>query len=124
MQLKFSSPPPPGRGLSHNLSLFQPAPAERNCNEENGLENKKNKGSSLTKCVFLFDSLSFLQHAGPAFIHLLHGRRGGEERVVRGIEGGGAAVSLFHRQRAGPVLQSLHQGTHKVNQTHTWHMIC
>lgn len=42
------------------------------------------------------DVLSFLEDAGPAFVHLFHGGGGGEEGVVRGVEGRRAAVSLFY----------------------------
>lgn len=44
------------------------------------------------------DVLSLLQDAGPAFVHLFDGGGGGEEGVVRGVEGWRAAVSLFYRQ--------------------------
>jgi len=60
----------------------------------------------------LVDVLSFLEDAGPSLIHLLDGGGGGEEGVVGGVERGGAAVSLFHRQGAGSVLQSLQRRTH------------
>lgn len=54
------------------------------------------------------DVLSFFEDAGPAFVHFFNGGGRGEEGVVRGVERGRAAVSLFYRQRAGSVLQSLH----------------
>lgn len=42
------------------------------------------------------DVLSLLQHAGSALVHLLDGGGGGQEGVVRGVEGGRAAVTLLH----------------------------
>lgn len=53
------------------------------------------------------NSLSPLEEARLALFHLIDGRGGGEEGVVGGVEGGGAAVALLHRQRTGTVLQRL-----------------
>lgn len=53
------------------------------------------------------NSLAPLEEAGFALIQLIDGRRGGEQRVVGGVEGGGAAVALLHWQRAGSILQRL-----------------
>jgi len=52
-------------------------------------------------------SPSLAEAAGPALVHLIDRGGGGEQGVIRGIEGRGAAVTVVHGQRAGPVLQSL-----------------
>lgn len=62
------------------------------------------------------DVLSFFEDTGPAFVHFFHGGGRGEEGVVRGVERGRAAVSLFYRQRAGSVLQSLHNKSRKKTE--------
>lgn len=62
------------------------------------------------------DALSSFEDAGPAFIHLFYGGGGGQEGVIRGVEGGRAAVPLFYRQRAGSVLQSLGLGQNIKNK--------
>lgn len=51
--------------------------------------------------------LASLEEACFTLFHLIDGRRGGEEWVVRGIEGRTTAVPLLYGQRAGPVLKSL-----------------
>ena len=52
-------------------------------------------------------SPSLPEAARLALVHLVDGRGGGEQGVVRGVEGGRAAVPRVHRQGAGALLQSL-----------------
>jgi len=47
-------------------------------------------------CQLVVHVLSFLQDTGPPFVHLFSGGGGGQKRVVRRVEGGRAAVSLFY----------------------------
>ena len=55
-------------------------------------------------------SPSLPEAARLALVHLVDRRGGGEQGVVRGVEGRRAAVPRVHRQGAGPVLQSLNAG--------------
>ncbi len=70
------------------------------------------------------DILPSLEEAGLAFLYLIDRRGGREEGVIRWVERGAAAVPLLHRQRAGPVLQSLCGHEKSVQSNNIFVVLC